>query len=181
MITQSKLNSFLEKYFNTQEDNITQLLRKLIENPSRHLLPPKPTKDGEYTDDRMLRIAGQLVGFSYLRTYLTDSNLYVLRVVIIDDKVVYLSVGAKNGTDWVDKDTEYFFLSDPYSNGVQLTFLTDDTEQCNLSFVAAKKQLVQAGNELVELKSQQAYATYRDVKNYMNTEMREAANNILYK
>jgi hypothetical protein len=180
MITQSKLDSFLDKYFSG--DNVAaNMLRKLIQKPSRHLLPPKPTADNEYTDDRMLRIAGQLIGYSYLRTYITDTNLYILRVVVINDKVVYLSVGAKNGTEWVDKDTEYFFLSDPYANGVQLQFLTDDTEQCNVSFVAGKKQLVQAGNEFIERKEQEAYATYRDLKNYMQAELREAANSILYK
>lgn len=179
MTTQQKIDAFLDKYFKSQ-DNITQQFRRLIQNPSRHLLPPMPTKDGEYTDDRMLRIAGQLIGFSYLRTYITDTHLYVLRCVVIDDKVVYISVGAKVGNDWVDKDTEYFFQSDPYVNGVVLNFITDDTDQCVRSFKAAVDQLIVAGNELVELKAQQAYATYRDVKNYMESEMRAAANNLKY-
>ena len=57
MTTQQKIDAFLDRYF-TGQDSITQQFRRLIENPSRHLLPPMPTKDGEYTDDRMLRIAG---------------------------------------------------------------------------------------------------------------------------
>jgi len=182
MITQQKIDAFLDKYF-AGDDMITKMFRKLIQEPSRHLIPPQPTSDYTFTDDRFMRIAGSLIGFFYRRTYLVDDKMYILRVCVIDDKVVNLSVGAKQGDGDKsvfppDVDTEYYLFTKPYVNGVAFDCMTEDPDVCTTSFDSAINELIAAGDAYVERRKAEAYATYRDLKNYLEAEHRASSKEI---
>ncbi len=181
MVTQEKLDALFAKYF-TLDLTMIDLIKNFIKKPSRYNIPPLPSGDDDYVDDAVMSIAGHMVGFRYLRTYMIDDFKFILRVVVIGDDLVYASVGCQaieiEGASFAAP--EYFFYSESPKNpelgqAVPLCFLTNGTKTVVDTFERTINELLVVADNYIDTRERQAYATYRDLKNYLRKEQKIAA------
>ena len=176
MVTQEKLDALFAKYF-TLDLTIIDLIKKFIKKPSRYNIPPPPNGEDDYVDDAVMTIAGHMVGFRYLRVYMIDNFKFILRVVVIGDDLVCASVGCQVSMDEVKfAAPDYFFYDNPVSDDVKPTsFITENAALVGDQFKGAVDKLLVATDDYIDMRERQAYATYRDLKNYLRKEQKIAA------
>ena len=175
MVTQEKLDALFAKYF-TLDLTMIDLLKKFIKKPSRYNIPPPPSGDDDVVDDAVMNIAGNMIGFRYLRVYMIDNFKFILRAVVIGDDLVCASVGCQIGVDEVKFAAPDYFFYEFYSADVKpASFITQNAALVGDSFKCGVDKLLVATDEYIDMRERQAYGTYRDLKNYLRKEQSIAA------
>jgi hypothetical protein len=171
------LQYFIAKYF-VSEINIVELLKRFVTKPTRYNIPPPPNGEKDYTDDAVSHIAGHQIGFRYLRCYIVGDVKFTLRVVVIGDELVFAAVGCQDGMLGGINEPEYFFYRKNVGfQETPLVYITKvvSTDTISASFKDAINKLLVSADDYIETRERQAYATYRDLKNYLRKEQSTSA------
>lgn len=146
---------------------IVEQIRKYITSPSRHLIPPAPSEENAvFHSDYFANLSGCLIGFCYVRTYKVGDTTYKLRTTIEDDRVTFISVGVQVG----EGQCVYYFRSNDSGMFDPIEAVTEDWELVVRQYQSSRASVINALKEYVDSRTRQAYATYRDLKRFMEAE-----------